>query len=230
MGGLPLRSPTYILMVFVSSLYGILVHQVYRYAGMYPSDPVVAKITCLSPPVGKQTHFAELRVSRILETAHMAVSCQTWLKPTQSVEVCNAVNLHISTIIRVTTHSSSPLPDESPLEILPILTGLIVGASQAFLARRVYMFEARCRIWVMIAGFVSVRMLRVLSIWSTGILTEATIASTVVDVQYTTKGFAACIPKTWVEACAAGLALCADIILTTVLILALHRSRIGVKR
>ncbi|TBU53830.1 hypothetical protein BD310DRAFT_909245 [Dichomitus squalens] len=180
MGGLPLRSPTHILMVFLSSLYGILVHQVYRYAGMYPSDLVVAEITVYAtvfvPPVGKQTHLAELRVSRILETAHMAVSCQTW-----------------------------------------------------FLARRVYMFEARYRIWVMIAGFVSVRMFRALSIWSTGILTEATIASTIVDLQYTTNGFAACIPKTWFEACAAGLALCADIILTTVLILALHRSRIGVK-
>ncbi|TBU27819.1 hypothetical protein BD311DRAFT_739741 [Dichomitus squalens] len=204
MGGLPLRSPTHILMVFLSSLYGILVHQVYRYAGMYPSDPVVAEITVYAtvfvPPVGKQTHLAELRVSRILETAHMAYYNH-----------------------RVTTHSSSPLPDETPLE------GLIVGTSQAFLARRVYMFEARYRIWVMIAGFVSVRMFRALSIWSTGILTEATIASTIVDLQYTTNGFAACIPKTWFEACAAGLALCADIILTTVLILALHRSRIGVK-
>ncbi|TBU26885.1 hypothetical protein BD311DRAFT_740282 [Dichomitus squalens] len=56
---------------------------------------------------------------------------------------------------------------------------------------------------------------------------KATLATTIVEIQ--SGPFTGFVPKTWVIALASGLAVVADIILTTVLIIALRQSRSGIK-
>ncbi|PIL32207.1 hypothetical protein GSI_05452 [Ganoderma sinense ZZ0214-1] len=102
-----------------------------------------------------------------------------------------------------------------PMQLLPTFTSLVIVTAQGFFARRAYLFGKRYRIWVLIAV--------VALICELGFC----IATTAEDQSGNFDDF---VSTTWLLACGSGCAAGADIILTTVLIVALRKSRSGVKR
>ncbi|KAI1788233.1 hypothetical protein LXA43DRAFT_648995 [Ganoderma leucocontextum] len=171
-------------------LYGITLHQVYRYSRLYSSDRIELK-------------FA-VYCTVVLETVHMALSCHTcyyylvssYFEPEK---------------LEYPTHA---------MEWLPILSGLIISTSQAFFARRAYLFTKG---WYRGLVFLAVACL----VSELGFC----VATTIFEYHDSASGFGGqFVSRTWLIACASGCALGADTILTTVLITALRQNRSGVKR
>ncbi|KAI1790583.1 hypothetical protein LXA43DRAFT_1146134 [Ganoderma leucocontextum] len=156
-------------------LYGITLHQFYRYSRMYPSDRMVLKVTVY------------------LTVYYFLVS--SFFQPEKLGEA---------------TH---------PMEWLPVTSGLIISTSQAFFARRAFLFA---RGWY--------KLLVLLAVVCLVAELGFTIATTVVEYIDTASGFSGqFVANTWLIACASGLAVCADTIITTVLIIALRQNRSGIK-
>ncbi|KAM5532687.1 hypothetical protein V8D89_013656 [Ganoderma adspersum] len=170
-------------------LYGITLHQFYRYVRMYPSDITILKVAVF--------------LTVMLETVHVALSCHTCYYFLVS-------SFFQPAKLGVATH---------PMEWLPVTSGVIISTSQAFFARRAYIFaKGWYRILVLLAV---VCLLGELGF---------SIATTVVEYIDTDSGFSGqFVANTWLIACASGLAVCADTTITTVLIIALRRNRSGIK-
>ncbi|PIL37248.1 hypothetical protein GSI_00941 [Ganoderma sinense ZZ0214-1] len=164
-------------------LYGVTLHQAFRYHALYPSDRSLLK-------------FASV-IMQIL--------------PLSNVPYGELPSMHI-----VTPYANSIAIRDRSLQILPVLTGSVIGISQAFFARRAYVFGKQYRTWVS---------------WAIAFLLGSfafCIVATIVEILLTNRGFSAFVPDTWIIAVASAMAVCADFILTTVLIIALRQSRSGV--
>ncbi|TBU38887.1 hypothetical protein BD309DRAFT_481269 [Dichomitus squalens] len=102
-------------------LYGVIVHQVYRYSRIYSSDKAGIKFAVYA--------------TFILETFHTTLSCHACYY----YLVSNYLN------------PSVLLYPTRTLQIIPLVTGMIVVTAQGFFARRAYIFGRQYRILVCIA-------------------------------------------------------------------------------
>ncbi|TBU39312.1 hypothetical protein BD309DRAFT_443287 [Dichomitus squalens] len=188
-------------------LYGGILHQTYRYFGAYPEDKKGLKII--------------VSLTVLLETVHTA-AC-----------------IYICYKALVTDHS-----DIARLENLmkrthfgPLLMSIIIGLTQGFFARRAYVFGKKYRAWIRLVavlmflafGFsIGQTILRIS--FFVALLKRVAPGSTCVGLLMPLRhGKISATRTPWLEPCATGIAIVEDVIMTTVLILALHHSRSGIK-
>ncbi|TBU32702.1 hypothetical protein BD311DRAFT_750574 [Dichomitus squalens] len=106
------------------------------------------------------------------------------------------------------------------VDILPALSGLIVALTQSFFLRRAYLFGKQYRPWALLVLFPLVAGFG-----------EFSSASTVDGfIGASEPGGTLGLPHPWIITCASALGVSTDWSLTIILILALRRSRSGIKR
>ncbi|KAI0694305.1 hypothetical protein C8T65DRAFT_57102 [Cerioporus squamosus] len=167
-------------------LYGVTLHQIYRYFRTYIDDPMVLKamVTCVL--------LLETLVS--IMTMH---TCYYYL-----------ITYYFQpTVLLVGVWS---------MNAIPAVSGVTIAVTQSFFARRVYIFGPRYRAVVAVVV--------VLTICELGFFVAATVETFEVEDYESFKHV------TWLISTAAAISLAEDVLLTTVLIYALCRSRKGIKR
>ncbi|TBU27823.1 hypothetical protein BD311DRAFT_797575 [Dichomitus squalens] len=167
-------------------LYGMTLHQLYRYLLTYATDRLWVRCTVYS--------------TIMLETVHMAFCC------------------HVCYWYLVTNYfnPSELLFGSWSIKIVLILSGIIIIISQSFFAWRVYLVGPRFRLLVLVAMFLLVGELAFFS--------AATIETFMIPT------FQEFEHLEWLISVGSAQAITADTLLTTVLIITLHRSRTGIKR
>ncbi|TBU27652.1 hypothetical protein BD311DRAFT_375367 [Dichomitus squalens] len=100
----------------------------------------------------------------------------------------------------------------------PLLMSIIIGLTQGFFARRAYVFGKKYRAWI--------RLVAVLMFLAFGFSIGSTCVGLLMPLRH---GKISATRTPWLEPCATGIAIVEDVIMTTVLILALHHSRSGIK-
>ncbi|RPD54873.1 hypothetical protein L226DRAFT_261520 [Lentinus tigrinus ALCF2SS1-7] len=167
-------------------LYGLTLHQSYRYFGMYPGDSRILKGLVI--------------VVLILET------------------VTSIMSMHACYFYLVTSYFNPRelLRGTWSIRAMPLVSGLVMTASQSFFAWRVYIMGPRYRILVGAAAFLCILELG----FSSAATAEAFIA----------RSFQSFKHVTWLVSTQSTMAVTADILLTIVLIYVLRRSRTGIKR
>ncbi|KAI0706387.1 hypothetical protein C8Q76DRAFT_157258 [Earliella scabrosa] len=162
-------------------LYGVVLHQAFRYYRLYPRDSWILK--CL---VGFVV---------ILETFNSVLN----------VHICyHFLTNALVNPARLTQSIWS-------IALLPVASGGLVVACQSFFARRIILIGRHCR---PIATVVIILLI-------------GDAASTV--EAFTTKTLERFSQVTWLFSVGSGIVTLADVIITTVLIVALRRSRTGFK-
>ncbi|KAI0749999.1 hypothetical protein C8Q80DRAFT_1269786 [Daedaleopsis nitida] len=167
-------------------LYGLTLHQSYRYFRMYPGDSSVLKGLVI--------------FVLILET------------------FTSALSLHVCYYYLVTSYFNplALLSGTWSINLFPVVSGIVMTASQSFFARRVWVLGPRYRILVCIAA--------ILCILEIGFFAAATAEAFIIP---TFEGFKR---VTWLVSTGSTMAVTADILLTVVLIYVLKHNRTGVKR
>ncbi|TBU58894.1 hypothetical protein BD310DRAFT_926044 [Dichomitus squalens] len=171
-------------------MYGVTLHQVYLYATIYSSDPVRLKLAV----------YATI----LLETVHMGFCCHT------------CYFYLVTNYFNPGALGSTPLS----LQLLSVPTSLVIVTSQAFFARRAYVFAKRLYYKVLVIVAVVLMLLEL----------GFGVASAVMQIRTVKSDTAGESSLIWMSACVSSLAACADVILSTVLIIALRQSRGGRKR
>ncbi|KAI0757571.1 hypothetical protein C8Q80DRAFT_107295 [Daedaleopsis nitida] len=169
-------------------LYGITLHQAYRYYRLYPKDPLALK--------------AVVTVTLLLETFYTILL----------THVC---------YFYLTTNYANVLAlgrGVWSLNLVPVMSGVVIIATQSFFVRRVYLIGPRYR---PIAVLVVVLLVVELGFY---------IAGTVEAFKFNDDIFATLTRVSWIISTATGILLVADSTLTVALILALNRSRTGFRR
>ncbi|TBU54603.1 hypothetical protein BD310DRAFT_969712 [Dichomitus squalens] len=214
-------------------LYGGILHQTYRYFGAYPEDKKGLKIIT-SPLLNCP--------NRLLETVHTAACIYICYKAlvTDHSDIARLENL------MKRTHFG------------PLLMSIIIGLTQGFFARRAYVCKSsrfsyarmiadrgiphvsvgkKYRAWIRLVavlmflafGFsIGQTILRIS--FFVALLKRVAPGSTCVGLLMPLRhGKISATRTPWLEPCATGIAIVEDVIMTTVLILALHHSRSGIK-
>ncbi|TFK91553.1 hypothetical protein K466DRAFT_595982 [Polyporus arcularius HHB13444] len=167
-------------------LYGMTLHQSYRYYRLYPKDRVWLK--------------GVVSLTIVLETFHMALAC------------------HVCYFYLVTNYfnPAALLFGSWSIKLLLICSGGIIIVAQSFFAWRVFLVGPKYRLLVLVAMSLLVGEL--------AFFAAATIETFIIP---TFRGFEY---LTWLISTGSAMAITADLLLTTVLITTLHRSRTGIKR
>ncbi|EIW52147.1 uncharacterized protein TRAVEDRAFT_53575 [Trametes versicolor FP-101664 SS1] len=171
--------------IFGSMLYGLTVHQTYRYFKLYPKDRLFLKSLVLT--------------ILIFETLHTAV----WIIVIYRYAITDAFNL--VNILR--SHWSIPLTF--------LITGLAVFACQTFYVYRVFRLDPRHR-WLVIGPAV-IAMFGGLGFALAAGIEVFLAAPFIVDLQ----------KFSWLVSSAYGFDVVTDVILTSTLVVALHKMRTG---
>ncbi|KAI0648816.1 hypothetical protein C8Q79DRAFT_475128 [Trametes meyenii] len=183
-------------------LFGLTVHQVYRYFRLYPTDPTYVKVYVI--------------VLLAVETFHIILSLHS---------------CYFYLITNYLQPGAFLIPVWS-VNTVPLTTGVVATLSQCFFAHRVWLGETlkthvhsvhslrkvgpKYRLFVLVAI--------VLLLVELGFSLAATIET------YVRPLFTSYWNVTWVFSASFGMAVLVDTILTGVLITVLHRSRTGLKR
>ncbi|KAI0706370.1 hypothetical protein C8Q76DRAFT_156810 [Earliella scabrosa] len=167
-------------------LYGITLHQSYRYGRNYTKDRTILK--------------ALVATVLLLETFNTVLSA------------------HICYYYLVSNYFEPRklLFGSWSVRLLPLSSGLVICTSQSFFARRVIVVGEMYR-WV---AFVAIALL----IGELGFFAAATAEA------FIRPSFASFSHVTWLISSGSGMAVTADLLLTTVLIISLRKSRTGVRR
>ncbi|PIL32221.1 hypothetical protein GSI_05466 [Ganoderma sinense ZZ0214-1] len=183
-------------------LYGITLHQSYRYFRMYPADLPILK--CLVSFV------------LVLET------------------VSSALSMHVCYRYLVTNyfHPQALMGGEWSLNLFPLLSGVIMVATQSFFIRRVWILGRQYRYFLAIAvshvvvspGLHSDALQVALCFVEMGFFIAATVEAFVIPT------FKEYERATWLVSTGSTMAVSSDILITAMLITALRRSRTGIKR
>ncbi|KAI0750025.1 hypothetical protein C8Q80DRAFT_1269811 [Daedaleopsis nitida] len=167
-------------------LYGMTLHQSYRYFRMFPSDKTWLKVVVCT--------------TILLETIHMVLCC------------------HVCYFYLVTNYfnPTALLFGSWSIKLLLICSGGIIIVSQSFFAWRVFLVGPRYKVLVFVA--------MTLLIGELAFFAAATIETFIIPT------FAGFEHLTWLISTGSAMAVTADLLLTSVLIVTLHRSRTGIKR
>ncbi|KAI0822121.1 hypothetical protein BC628DRAFT_698975 [Trametes gibbosa] len=165
--------------------YGWTVNQCYTYFSAYPNDRRALK--------------SLVATVLVLETFH-TILC-----------------MHIC-YYYLTTNYFNPAALEKAvwsINLLGVVTGAVILASQSFFLRRVWMIGQKFRPLVIVAG--------VLLVGEFGFATAVTVDTFVHPTLHNNN-------QAWMNCAGVGMAVLADTILTAALIFSLHRSRTGIRR
>ncbi|KAI0824492.1 hypothetical protein BC628DRAFT_415230 [Trametes gibbosa] len=168
-------------------LYGVTLHQAYRYSRTYPNDGRVLKGLVI--------------FILILETGTSIFS------------------MHVCYFYLATNYFNPPalLYGIWSIDLFPLASGVVMVASQSFFARRVWLVGGRyAKALVIFAGLLCVAEI--------GFFIAATVEAEIIPT------FAGFRSRTWLVSTGSTMAVSADILLTIMLTVLLHRSRTGVKR
>ncbi|TBU27657.1 hypothetical protein BD311DRAFT_778854 [Dichomitus squalens] len=202
---------------FALMLYGVTLQQAYRYHVLYPSDRLLLKFAvgtldsvprdCLNL-ILYLVMLLQVYATVILETVHMAFSCHT-------------------SYYYLVIGFADPSILQHPVH---------------FFAHRAYVFGKRFRVWVSLAILFLMGEFGV-HVWiddthahlpvSAGFCVASSLMKAFTPfarISLSDRGFSAFVRYTWIIATASAMAVCADGILTTVLIMALLQGRSSLKR
>ncbi|KAI0672549.1 hypothetical protein C8Q78DRAFT_1078054 [Trametes maxima] len=202
---LPLNTTVGVLLIgnfLALILYGLNLHQVYRYYSLYPGDSRWLK--------------GLVALALLLETISSVFGAQTCY--------------HY--LVTNYFHPEALQSGVWSLNMYPLLGGLAMVVSQSFFARRLWIFEPRYRPAVVLSlnldssqvSIVTSNVASVVFIIFFDIRPAATAKMFIINNSDDIKPLARLLPAAFT------LALVADLLLTVSLILVLHRSRTGLKR
>ncbi|KAI0667833.1 hypothetical protein C8Q78DRAFT_951675, partial [Trametes maxima] len=210
-------------------LYGLTVHQSYRYFRLYPNDVPILKLMVFktlhfvssvhrylhrawSPRLGGYHILLLQLISKCLDSATRAHIRREKIEKLEKLEQC----LYPSRALYFTTNYFNPtalLSGVWSLRLVPIVTGLVIFVCHSFYARRVYLIGGLYR--PLVAGVVRPPIFPSLKAF--------------IMRRFIQPSFASWSQFTWLISAGFGCAVGADLILTSTLICVLCRSRTGFK-